>query len=384
MNNDTITNLENSDRNYGIDLLRVIAMIMVVCLHVLLYGMDINAIPSGTVNYYIAWALESICYAAVNIYGLISGFCLYNRKNSLRRLFNLWLQIFFYSILSTVTLAVFAHQSFSIKMIFSSCFPILSGIYWYATAYFVMYLFIPFFNKLLSILDFRQTKTLVFMLLFVFGFLSWIAGVLGGTGAFGVYNGYTVIWLCVLFFVGAAIKKYGISVVMITHGKLNKKIFPVLGLISGISVFLSKVLISLVTTAAFGRSVYDGLFYSYCSPFVIAEALCLFAYFTTLKMKKEKAIKLCLRLSTATFGVYIIHLTKAFDCFVWGLFKPYSNHILFFPIVILGTIILYFLCSAFELLRIKIFKIIKSDKFSDFIVGNIEKVIKKFDIMEEI
>lgn len=378
MNNDTITNLENSDRNYGIDLLRVIAMIMVVCLHVLLYGMDINAIHSGTVNYYIAWALEAVCYSAVNIYGLISGFCLYNRKNSLRKLLTLWLQIFFYSILSTASIAVFAHQSFSIKMIINSCFPILSGIYWYATSYFVMYLFVPFFNKLLSILDFQQTKFLVFMLLFVFGFLSWIAGILGGTEAFGVYNGYTVIWLCVLFFVGASIKKYGISVVMITHGKLNKKIFLVLGFISGITVFLSKVLISLVTTAAFGRSVYDGLFYSYVSPFVIAEALCLFAYFTTLKIKKEKAIKLCLRLSTATFGVYIIHLTKAFDCFVWGLFKPYSNSSLFLPIVILGTGVIYILSSLLDNLRMKIFKIIKTDKYSDFIAGNIENAVNRF------
>ena len=114
MNNDTITNLENSDRNYGIDLLRVIAMIMVVCLHVLLYGMDINAIPSGTVNYYIAWALEAVCYAAVNIYGLISGFCLCERKTSVRKLIELWLQIFFYSVLSTAAIAVFASKTFSL------------------------------------------------------------------------------------------------------------------------------------------------------------------------------------------------------------------------------------------------------------------------------
>ena len=45
-------------RNSGIDLLRSIAMFMVVVLHVLNYGVEYESLPPFSINWGIAWFLE--------------------------------------------------------------------------------------------------------------------------------------------------------------------------------------------------------------------------------------------------------------------------------------------------------------------------------------
>lgn len=71
-----IKNLEIKERNYGIDLLRIVTMFMIVNLHVYWYGEILwsNKLYFFSVKYNIVWLLEIICYVAVNCYALISGF----------------------------------------------------------------------------------------------------------------------------------------------------------------------------------------------------------------------------------------------------------------------------------------------------------------------
>ena len=69
-----------NERKYGIDLLRMIAMFMVVILHVLGQGGILNTVSSLSLNYEIAWFLEISAYCAVNCYALISGYVGINSK----------------------------------------------------------------------------------------------------------------------------------------------------------------------------------------------------------------------------------------------------------------------------------------------------------------
>ena len=60
-------------RNYGIDLLRSFSMCMVITLHFLGHGGVLQNVNNGA-NYGIAWLMEAITYAAVDIFATISGF----------------------------------------------------------------------------------------------------------------------------------------------------------------------------------------------------------------------------------------------------------------------------------------------------------------------
>ncbi|MDO5138181.1 MAG: hypothetical protein Q4D71_06920, partial [Oscillospiraceae bacterium] len=61
-------------RNYGIDCLRILCMIMVACHHILYHGGILERAIHFPGSYQAAWALNIGVYCAVNVYGMISGY----------------------------------------------------------------------------------------------------------------------------------------------------------------------------------------------------------------------------------------------------------------------------------------------------------------------
>lgn len=78
-------------RNYGIDFLRILSMLMVVFLHVLLQGGILGAAKPNSINYWTAWFLEIACYCAVNCFALTSGYVMCRSRPKFSRLGGLWL-----------------------------------------------------------------------------------------------------------------------------------------------------------------------------------------------------------------------------------------------------------------------------------------------------
>ena len=87
--------IQKKERNYGIDLLRIVSMIMVVLLHVLGAGGLLEA--TFGINNKIVWLLEVFAFCAVNCYALISGYVGVNSKFKLSNILILWLQVFIYN-----------------------------------------------------------------------------------------------------------------------------------------------------------------------------------------------------------------------------------------------------------------------------------------------
>ena len=87
-----------SGRNYGVDLLRIVAMFYVIVLHVLGRGGALAASDSGSSQYAVSWLMETWAYCAVDCFALISGFAAYSEKERPTRYANyimLWLQVVF-------------------------------------------------------------------------------------------------------------------------------------------------------------------------------------------------------------------------------------------------------------------------------------------------
>ena len=90
--------LEIRERNYGIDLLRLVSMLYVVILHVLGQGGVLGAVAEGSAQYQIAWFLEVWSLCAVNIFGIISGYVGFTEKEKPHIYANylvIWLQVVF-------------------------------------------------------------------------------------------------------------------------------------------------------------------------------------------------------------------------------------------------------------------------------------------------
>lgn len=95
------------ERNYGIDLLRIVSMMMVVLLHVLGQGGILDGSDPLTVKSETAWLLEIGAYSAVNIYAMISGYVGYGRKYKYSGLVYLYFQVLFYTVPTTIIFYIY-------------------------------------------------------------------------------------------------------------------------------------------------------------------------------------------------------------------------------------------------------------------------------------
>ena len=146
-----ISNIDKK-RNYGIDCLRIVSMIMILILHILGQGGVIASAEYSSSKYWCLWLLETFAYCAVNCYALISGYVSYKSKLKLSSLIKLTFTVLFYTILSTVILSKFVDRNFSLGALFRIFIPFGFGNnpYWYFTAYFCLFFFQPYLNILMD------------------------------------------------------------------------------------------------------------------------------------------------------------------------------------------------------------------------------------------
>lgn len=130
------------------ELLRCIAMMMVVVLHFLgKSGILAPLSQASLAGYeYLAWGVESLCIVAVNVYMLISGYFLTESHFSFKKVLRLWLQVWFYSVgIGVVTYLCGYRPEGGINLYYLArlLFPISKNHYWFMTAYLYMILFAP-------------------------------------------------------------------------------------------------------------------------------------------------------------------------------------------------------------------------------------------------
>lgn len=89
---------KKTERNMGIELLRIVSMVMIVILH----GLSHGGVREGTqglgIHEQLAWLLTALCFGAVLLYALITGYLYMSVKHRWYRFGELWLQVLFYSV----------------------------------------------------------------------------------------------------------------------------------------------------------------------------------------------------------------------------------------------------------------------------------------------
>lgn len=329
------------ERIYGIDLLRIVSMMMVLTLHILLCGGVLESSVMLSANYNIAWFLEIAAYCAANCYALVSGYVGIRSKHKFSGLAMLWLQVAFYS----VTIAIimhFTHGVVDFIGILKHCLPVTSTKYWYFTAYFAMWFFIPLMN---TAIEFLSKKKAGIALLSVGVFLIPSSLI---TDAFLINGGYGLIWLCYLYLIGAYISAHGLFV-----GTKGWK---------SISVYIACVLITFsykILSNVFGRS--GNFLISYVSPLMLIAAISLLVFFINLKIH-GKLIKVITFVAPLSFSVYLIHthplvyFNVLYDKFA---FLASENPFFMVLYIVLGVIGIFIVCVFIDFLRNGLFKLLR-------------------------
>ncbi len=191
--------------NSGINLFKLFSMFMIAQLHILGMGGIIGA-TEGTAAYYHAFFMQNAAFCAVNCYALASGYLMFGKKIRLSRIAGLWLEVFFYSVVISAIMMSVYRDLFCAQKTVHALTPIISNQYWYMTSYFLMYLFIPMMNKFAESAS-KKCFTAFLAAIFIMTTGAFFIGAYG----FRFFDGYSPIWLMIMYLVGAYMKKFNID-----------------------------------------------------------------------------------------------------------------------------------------------------------------------------
>ena len=265
-----MSNALTSDRCYGVDVLKTLSMFMVVVLH-LVSGV-MGTAEGHVLPYWTATALQVGTYCCVNCFGLATGYLMTGRKARYRKLLPMWLTVTFYCGIGLLLKKYVLHDTIYLTTLLQAVFPVSASVYWYFTAYFCLYLFMPFLNQLVEVMSRQQHRNLL-VVGFILFCIPQVANVtrLHATDIVGLNEGYGMFWLMYLYFLGAGMKKHGFFLGM-RSGK------AVLGFVSMVLLtclskygyeMLPEQLPGIVVSIV--REYGSSRFISYLSPTIVAE-----------------------------------------------------------------------------------------------------------------
>ena len=347
------------NRNYGIDLLRIIAMFFVVILHSLGHGGLLYNTVIGSYQYKFVWLLEIFAYCAVNIFALISGYISYTDKEKKMNYTNyimLWLQVVFYGVVISIILNLI-NTSYVERIDFlNAFFPVTKKMYWYFTAYTGLFVIMPIINNGIRNCDNKNLKKLFIIIFIVFTFSEIISP------KFILNGGYSFIWITIMYILGLILKKTQI-------GNNIKKYQIIIGIILlYIITYLYKIYG--LEISRFGINITKDILISYTSPTILGIAILYVILFSRIKLN-NLFIKIIKFAAPSTFSIYLINdndlirrniITNLFSNLI-------DNSIIDIFITIVGFSLLFVIVSIFiDKIRIFLFKKFRIREIVDKII----------------
>lgn len=269
-------------RDSNFELLRIVLILMIICLHYMFHGGALNSLNSSDFNFYIAYVFKSFCIVAVDCFILITGFFQINKKYQFKKVVDLWTQTFFYSILLSSISMIFKFEPITIGNIIPMLLPVITGQWWFITAYIVLYCFSPFLNTALNHMDQNNHKKLIL-------YLTVFVVILPSFHLKFIYfqdNGSSLYDFIFLYCIGAYIRKYDVP------SKIN---FLAAYFLCGLSTFLIAIFIY-----SLNKDGMSSFYYNFIP--VELSAICLFMYFKNMKIDSPDINKL----ASSVFGIYLI------------------------------------------------------------------------------
>ncbi|MFI3213111.1 MAG: acyltransferase [Eubacteriales bacterium] len=329
--------VDSKKRQANFELLRIVAMLMVITLHYLTKGgVVISYAQNNSFINCVACFIQAFATVAVNVYILISGYFLVDKEFKVGRVITLICQVLFYSYFVMIVLAVLGivdMSTWSFYDLLVVIFPILMEQYWFATAYVVMALFGPVVAVGIKHIDKSQLQLVIGSLLVLFSVGKTIIPVNLTTDNYGYDYG----WFLCLFLIAGYIKMYGIP-----FFSSMKKSFLIYVLCS-ICIFVAGIMVGILVRVTGSFSEYQNSVYHYNYILVLISAIALFYGFSFIKIKEGLFSKVIIKIAPFTFGVYLLHEHIAVrDIWSnWLQVEKYKDSLLFIPHMIFCVIVIF-------------------------------------------
>jgi len=350
-------NTENSEqksvspqRDTGIELLRIVAMILIIAYHFSVHGgwtFDGLSFNSVLVN-----VLAMGGNLGVNIFVVITGFYSVYSGFSTKRIARLLFQVTTYSVVLYAVSVVCSAQPISLSNVICALFPLLGNKYWFFVTYFLLQCLVPFLNAAIKNITQKQHATVVLLLWIVWSVLP---TTIGHIVPFST-NSYSDLGLFIMFYLfGAYLRKYPFKL-------MNKKKCSI-ALMTTVSItfIVSRIIVAIFESfeelSLFEKLIYFGgrflgsIWKASFLPPILAGL-----FFISFKQLNPKPNKLLYAVASATFGVYLIHDNDMMRRYLWDRIIQTNVHqniasTKFALYAALSIVIVFIVCTIIEIVR---------------------------------
>lgn len=324
------------ERVSNIEVLRIIAMLMIILHHYTVYGGTdkLYLLSNGYFFNVFLLQIATLGELGVNVFVLILGYYSVKGSFSIKKILKLEIQVVFYSVIGYLLLG----HGFSIKEFIQNCMPVLFNKYWFFSVYMIIYMISPFINAALNAMS-RRVHFYICTIMFLF----WSV-----IPSFTLQNMYVneVLWFLTLYIIAAYIRLY-------PDCKVNAKTRG--GMMFGIcfSIMLTMTALFDVLKDVWCFADYQTYFFSGKTSFAMLAAVGLFIVFSNMKPFYNRIIN---TVGACTFGVYLIHDNNYVRSFLWdNIFPnvPYAQTKMLVFHALGSMIVIFIACTLIEYLRIR-------------------------------
>lgn len=360
-------------RKSNIELLRIIAILMVILSHFNLFG-DYGTFSSNTnIINFILRNIFSVGAISNGIFIIISGYFLinyYNNEKLYKKVIKLCLEMCLYSYLIAFIVGITGIKSISKIELIKIIFPFIFG-NWFLIYYMILLLFVPFINVLIRKISKNELKKLIVIMFLLFSIIEIITHKSLGFSYHDIF--------ILNYFIGAYIRLY----IDINKIDIKKCLFLVAILILLLTISVISIIIIGLYINNFNiinKCAY--LVTNNCSPFVIIIAISIFIIF----LKINVSNKFINYISNSVLGIYLIHENSLLRNLIWQKIFTIKNAYNSSVINFIGTglvkvLIVFITCLIIDKIVMALFgKILNclSEKIYNFILrlkrGKHEKI----------
>jgi len=338
------SNSVKKTRDSNIELLRIIAMLLLVAHHYVVNSGLLQAVNNApiSVDGALTLLLGQFGKPLINSFVMITCYFMCTANITFKKFLKLLLQIMFYRIVILIVFAIVNGDILSlsfVKRFALVLIPIQSIGTGFTNAFLMFYLLIPFLNRMVRGLSESQHV----LLLVLFGFLYCILGI------FHSIEFNYVSWFAVLYFFAAYIRFYRKK--WFSDIKATGIMTAVVAALSSLSIIAIYVLNA---KTKFSLPLYAFVVDSN-NLLPTALGISLFMLFMNLKIGQSRLIN---TVASTTFGVLLIHTNAQVRGLLWYDWFKCAESYTKYPLSVvymIGVVVLVFVvCSAIDYLRIKL------------------------------
>lgn len=328
------------------ELLKVVAMLMIVCHHLITqnaFNIDTQLTGLNASRMFCQF-IGNHAFVGNNLFFMVSAWFLctttetFQFKKTVSRIWSLEKVMLFYSISIPVAIGLINDQLGSLLKI-GVLFPLSLGLWWYPTAYAIFLVFYPFYQQSLQVLGQKEMRNLIIVMV-VLWTLPTIVPVkllLGANNTTCFFMLYAIIFYVRKFKPAWAFNK--------------KKL--IMGIIGGYAIAFASI-IMLDFLGMRSSSINDFACYYIRGnwrilPVVISVTM--FLWIAQLKMRYSRVINW---MGGVTFSVYLIHMHPLMiDILFKKIFviEPYIDSLKLVSYIIGVTFLIFFVCAMVDQIR---------------------------------